>query len=171
MEAAKIQSALPYRDTKAQGAADFYFAINATFRFIIEKFGIDSWKQYLETMGRSYFEPVNRGWKSGGLEAVAAYWKEFFAAEPNVVVDICRDENEVVLNVVSCPALNHLRAHGRTPVKQYCQHCYYLGQARAQEADMEMRLTGGNGVCQHRYIAKTRGLAPQSMDAIKKVTP
>ena len=30
---------LPYQDTKPQGAADFYFAINATFRFIHARLG------------------------------------------------------------------------------------------------------------------------------------
>lgn len=171
MDTAHTQSALPYRDTKAKGAADFYFAINATFRFIIGRFGIDTWKQYLAAMGRTYFAPVNRAWKHDGLEAVAAYWKEFFSAEPNAVVNICRSESEVVLNVVTCPALAHLKAHKRVPVKEYCQHCYYLGQARAQEAGLAMRLSGGNGTCQHRYIANTEGLAPQAMEAIKEATP
>ncbi len=33
---------LPYRDSKATGAADFYFAINATFRFIRETLGTEA---------------------------------------------------------------------------------------------------------------------------------
>jgi len=32
---------LPYTDTKPVGAADSYFAINATFRFVLNKFGIE----------------------------------------------------------------------------------------------------------------------------------
>ena len=31
---------LPYTDTKPVGAADFYFAINATFRFVLNKLGV-----------------------------------------------------------------------------------------------------------------------------------
>ena len=32
-------SPLPFTDTKPTGAADFYFAINATFRFIQKRLG------------------------------------------------------------------------------------------------------------------------------------
>jgi hypothetical protein len=50
---------LPYRDSKAQGAADFYFAINATFRFLQSRFGIEKLVKYwIELWESSYFQPV-----------------------------------------------------------------------------------------------------------------
>ena len=52
-------SALPYTDTKPVGAADFYYAINATFRFILQRRGAEGWRRYLAEMGRGYFAPVN----------------------------------------------------------------------------------------------------------------
>src|SRR3954463_6928354 len=53
-------NSLPYQDTKPQGSADFYFAINATFRFILARLGRDSWIHYLEQLGHGYYAPVNR---------------------------------------------------------------------------------------------------------------
>ena len=37
---------LPYTDKKLVGAADFYFAINATFRFVLNRFGLAGLRQY-----------------------------------------------------------------------------------------------------------------------------
>jgi hypothetical protein len=79
-------SVLPYTDTKPQGSADFYYAINATFRFILTRLGRAAWIAYLQEMGRGYYAPVNARWRAGGLPAVARYWQAFFAAEPGAVV-------------------------------------------------------------------------------------
>jgi hypothetical protein len=86
-------SDLPYTDTKPQGSADFYYAINATFRFLLNRVGRDGWIRYLEEMGRGYFAPVNRQWSHGGLSAVARNWCAFFSAEPYSplrAAEICR---------------------------------------------------------------------------------
>ena len=81
-------SPLPYSDTKPVGAADFYFAINATFRFVLKKFGMNGLRQYWTDLGTNYFSPVSTAWKSQGLEGVARYWKSFFAAEPSADVSV-----------------------------------------------------------------------------------
>ena len=162
--------ALPYQDTKPQGAADFYFAINATFRFLLRRFGPAGWQRYLEELGRDYFRPVNATWKQGGLAAVAEYWREFFAAEPGAAVEIHASRDQIEIKVQRCPAISHLRAAGREIVPEYCQHCFFLGSARAQEAGLTMRLQGGNGSCCHTYAKNGTGLPPQDMAAIATVT-
>lgn len=167
----RFYKTLPYQDTKPQGAPDFYFGINATFRFIIDRMGESEWIRYLQEMGRSYFKPVNELWREGGCAAVALYWREFFAAEPGSDVEVkeCAEHVEVRVNV--CPALSHLRKGGREPVAQFCQHCWYLGEARAKEAGMTMRLEGGNGSCVHRYYSSSAcAPEPQEMTAIKEAT-
>lgn len=159
-------SPLPYRDTKAQGAADFYFATNATFRFLLRRLGREGWRLYLEQLGRGYFAPVNRQWRTGGLPAVAAYWRAFFAAEPGAVVEVEERADRVEVHVRECPAIKHLRAGGREIVPGYCQHCYILGQARAEEAGLTMRLCGGNGACRHTFARPEAALPAQDPAAI-----
>ena len=161
-------SALPYTDTKPVGSADFYFGINATFRFIIRRLGMDGWRRYLEEMGRGYFAPVNQQWSAGGLNAVARYWRAFFAAEPGAVVDVVEQPDRVEVRVHECPAIKHLRSGGREIVREYCQHCYFLGAARAEAAGLTMRLSGGSGSCCHTYARTSAGLAPQDMAQIKE---
>jgi hypothetical protein len=162
----KSTSALPYVDTKPQGSADFYYAINATFRFLIARVGLDGWRRYLTEMGRGYFDPVNRQWAEGGLAAVARYWRAFFAAEPGAKVEVIEQPDRVEVCVHECPAIKHLRAGGREIVREYCRHCYFVGAARAEAAGLVMRLAGGNGSCRHTFALPSAGLAPQDMDAI-----
>ncbi len=159
---------LPYTDTKPVGSADFYFGINATFRFIIQRLGLDGWRRYLEEMGRGYFAPANKQWSDGGLNAVARYWRAFFAAEPGSVVEVAELPDRVEVRVHECPAIKHLRAGGREIVREYCQHCFYLGSARAEAAGLTMRLQGGSGSCCHTYARPAAGLAPQDMKDIKE---
>jgi hypothetical protein len=161
-------SALPYLDTKPQGSADFYFAINATFRFLLRRLGAAEWRRYLEELGRGYYAPVNTAWSQGGLPAVARYWRDFFAAEPGAVVEVSERPDRVELEVRECPAIKHLRAGGREIVPQYCQHCYFCGAARAEAAGLTFRLEGGNGRCRHTYATLAAGLPPQDLAQIKE---
>jgi hypothetical protein len=161
---------LPYRDTKPQGAADFYYAINATFRFLLGRVGPAGWRRYLAELGRGYFEPMNRQWRLGGLEAVAGYWRAFFAAEPGAVVEVEHLPDRVELHVKECPAIKHLRAGGRVIVREYCQHCFHLGTARAESAGLTMRLKGGNGSCQHTFALPAAQLPPQDFSQIAEAT-
>lgn len=165
-----VSNALPYTDTKPQGSADFYYATNATFRFILGRLGPDGWRRYLRDLGREYFAPVNRQWKEGGLAAVATYWRAFFAAEPGAVVDVAEKPDRVEIAVRECPAIKHLRAGGREIVREYCQHCYILGCARAETAGLTMRLAGGNGSCVHTYARAEAGLSPQDPAQIREAT-
>jgi hypothetical protein len=162
------RSALPYVDTKPVGSADFYFAVNATFRFILGRHGRDGWIRYLQELGRGYYEPVNRQWSRGGLVAVAQYWREFFAAEPGSAVDVVELPDRIELRVRECPAIKHLRAGGREIVREYCQHCFYLGQARAEAAGLTMRLAGGNGSCCHTFAPASAGLPAQNLQNIEE---
>lgn len=161
-------NALPYHDTKPQGAPDFYYETNARFRFLLNKLGRDGWLRYLRDLGKSYYAPVNQHWQDGGLAAVAHYWRDFFAAEPGAKVEVEEKADRVELVVHECPLIKQLRLGQREIVKEFCQHCYYLGQSRATEAGMEMRLCGGNGSCRHTYAKTETGLPPQDMHAIRE---
>src|SRR4051794_17060128 len=119
---------LPYTDAKSTGAADFYFAINATFRFILGKRGMEGLRRYWTNLGREYFAPVGKIWKKDGLMGVQSYWKAFFAAEPGAEAGITRTEDTVVLDVKVCPAIKQLREHRREIVPCFCQHCYFISE-------------------------------------------
>ena len=161
-------SPLPYLDAKPQGAADFYFAINATFRFILQRFGTEGLRRYWSDLGRRYFAPVSEHWKQGGLQAVADYWRAFFAAEPGSDVEVSASDADVTLNVRVCPAIAHLRKGGRDIVPCFCQHCYFIGEAMAVPAGLTVRIEGGNGACRQTFLRRNAASVPQDLARIKE---
>jgi len=163
-------SPLPYRDTKPVGAADFYFAVNATFRFLWQRFGAEGLRRYWTDLGTQYYAPVAESWKQGGLPAIAAYWRAFFAAEPGAEVQVHESGEAVVVEVAVCPAIKHLRAHQREIVPCFCQHCYFLNEAIAAPAGFTARVTGGNGSCRHTFRARDGEVPPQDLNDIRAAT-
>jgi hypothetical protein len=143
---------LPYTDAKPHGHKNFYFTINATFRFILARFGYDKLRQYWNDIGASYYRPVSERWRRGGLAAVADYWRAFFAAESCATVNITQLADEVRVEVRTCPLIKHLREHQRAIVPCLCQHCYFVSEAIAAPAGMTVRVTGGNGACVQRFM-------------------
>ena len=161
---------LPYRDTKPVGAADFYFAINATFRFILGRFELDGLRRYWADLGAQYYEPVSASWRQRGLAGVAEYWRAIFAAEPGAVTDVTEDGTAVVVEVRVCAAFKHLRAHGREIVPCFCQQCYFLNEAIAAPAGLTVRVEGGNGDCRQTFLPRNDGIPDQDLNAIRVAT-
>jgi hypothetical protein len=159
---------LPYTDTKPVGAADFYFAINATFRFILTRLGLEGLRRYWADMGASYYRPVTERWRQGGLPGVAEYWRAFFQAEPDAAVEVGQSIDAVTLDVKVCPAIKHLRENGRQIVACFCQHCYYVSEAIAAPAGLTVRISGGNGSCLQRFMKHEAGAEPQRIEDIQE---
>jgi hypothetical protein len=164
--AAPIPASLPYADTKPVGHADFYFAVNATFRFIQRHHGVGALIKYWQDLGQSYYQPVSKRWSELGFAGVADYWRVFFAAEPGSDVEVSESPDEVRLEVKTCPAIRHLREHGREIVPNFCQHCFFVNEAIARPAGMTVRVCGGNGRCTQRFMKATADLPPQNLEDI-----
>jgi hypothetical protein len=163
-------SPLPYLDTKSVGAADFYFAINATFRFVLQRFGMEGLQQYWTDLGTQYFAPVSARWRRGGLAAVAEYWRAFFAAEPGAEVQVTEDAETVTVQVDVCPAIRHLREHGRQILPCFCQHCYFVSDAIGHAAGIAVRVQGGNGSCRQTFLPRSGAHDPQDLQQIREAT-
>lgn len=148
---------LPYTDTKPVGAADFYLAINATFRFILKRFGMEGLRRYWHDIGTQYYKPVSERWRTGGLPAVAAHWRAFFAAEPGAEVEVAEEADTVTVEVRVCPAIKHLRAQEREIVPCFCNHCHYVNAAIGMPAGIAVEIKGGSGSCVQRFT-QTHGI-------------
>jgi len=159
---------LPYSDSKPVGAADFYFAINATFRFVLKQSGVEGLRRYWTDLGKDYMAPVSKAWEMHGLPGIAQYWRAFFRAEPGAEVDVTLQNDSAVLDVKRCPAIAHLREHGREIVSCYCQHCYFLGEATAAPAGFAVRVEGGNGACRQTFSRRSAMMPAQNLNRIKE---
>jgi hypothetical protein len=159
-------TSLPYTDTKPVGAADFYFAINATFHFVLRKLGMEGLRRYWTELGTHYHAPVTAQWKESGAEAIARYWRDFFQAEPGATVEVQELPDEVRLEVKVCPLIKHLRDNGRSILPCLCQHCYYVSEAMAAPAGYTVRVFGGNGSCTQRFLKREADVPPQKLEDI-----
>jgi len=137
-------------------AGDFYFALDATFEFFHDKGGEEGFRKYCHDLGKGYYAYLTERFKEGGLAAVRDYWSEFFADEPGGEVDIIYDDEQVVLNVKTCPAIRWLREAGREPVPYYCDHCRYVSEAVCEGTGIAFELEGGMGSCR-QYFRKEGG--------------
>lgn len=132
-------------------APDFYFAVNAMFRHLHEVYGKEVLVDYWRSLGREYYGSRGDRWRQGGPEAVAADWRKYFAHEPRAEVDVRIEAAAVTLDVRVCPAIKHLREHGRDVVPYFCEHCDHISGAMAEQAGYHFQREGGMGACRQMF--------------------
>lgn len=135
-------------------APDFHFAVNALARHLHDHYGKEALVDYWRSLGREYYRRRIQRWRQGGPEAIAADWREYFAQEPQAAVESAAHGDAVTLDVKVCPAIKHLRDHGRQIVPYFCEHCDHVCGAMAAEAGYDFKRTGGMGACQQRFIKR-----------------
>lgn len=135
-------------------APDFYFAVNAIFRHLHDRYGHEALVDYWQSLAREYDRRRVEAWRSGGPAAVAEDWRAYFAREPQAEVDVLLGEDRVELVVRVCPAIKHLRDHGRDVVPYYCEHCDHTCGVLAAEAGYTFTRNGGMGSCRQLFVLK-----------------
>lgn len=133
-------------------APDFYFANNAIFRHIHDRFGIAELVRYWRELGAGYYKGRALSWRGAPMSAVASDWRDYFEHEPQAQVAVTHDNTTVTLDVAVCPAIKHLRDCGRDIVPYFCDHCDHVTAAMAELAGCRFERTGGNGSCRQQII-------------------
>jgi hypothetical protein len=133
-------------------APDFYFAVNATFRYLHEHYGKDALVHYWRRLGREHYSARWGRWKKCGLDAIAVDWRKYFEQEPGADVEVIQTQAAVVIEVRVCPAIKHLRDHQRPIVPYFCEHCDHICGAMADAAGYTFERTGGMGSCRQRFV-------------------
>ncbi len=133
-------------------APDFYFAVNATFRHLHDRYGMSVLIDYWRSLAREYYAQRIERWRRGGPEAVAADWRDYFAKEPHADVQITAASHGVELDIRVCPAIRHLRDAGREIVPYFCEHCDHTCGEMAEASGYSFERTGGMGSCRQRFI-------------------
>jgi hypothetical protein len=111
-------------------------------------------------------KPIWERWQRLGLDGIASYWRAFFLAEPGAEVEVKRSDTTVTLEIKTCPAIKHLRTHGRVIFPEFCRHCYYINEGAAREAGFTVRIDGGNGTCRQTFSPAALASSPQVLDRI-----
>jgi hypothetical protein len=133
-------------------APDFYFAINAMFRHLHDRYGKEALIDYWRSLGREYYGQRTHQWRQGGPMAIADDWRRYFAAEPQADVVVTHDDQTVSLEVRICPAIKHLQDQARSIAHYFCEHCDHVCGAMAEQAGYRFERIGGGGACRQRFI-------------------
>lgn len=141
-------------------APDFYFAVNAIFRHIHDRYGKAALVDYWRKLGQEYCAERVRRWAEGGAEALARDWRAYFAGEPRAEVGVQVEDGVVELDIRTCPAIRHLRDCGREIVPYYCEHCDHVCGVMAQSSGFRFERTGGMGSCRQRFVPAGEGARP-----------
>lgn len=132
-------------------APDFYFAVNALFRYIHDTHGRAELERYWRELGLQYYGPRIAKWKAGP-DAIADDWRTYFAQEPGAEVDVRSTSKTVHLEIRTCPAIKHLRDNGREIVSYFCDHCDHVCGAMADRAGFTFTRLGGMGSCSQVFV-------------------
>lgn len=137
-------------------APDFYFANNAMFRHIHDRYGKAALVAYWRGLGRDYYKQRTDAWRAGDAQTVARDWRAYFDKEPlsDVAVGV-EPGGAVKLDIKVCPAIRHLRESGREIVDYFCEHCDHIGSAMGENANYTFERTGGMGACVQRFVPVT----------------
>lgn len=143
-------------------APDFYFAINAIFRHIHDRFGKNALVDYWQKMGTEHYAQRWQAWQRGGLDAIASDWRAYFDKEPGADVAITQKADRVILDVHTCPAIAHIKKNDRDLVPYFCEHCDVINTAMTNGSGHQFTRTGGMGTCQQQFITLTHTAAEPS---------
>ena len=133
-------------------APDFYFAVNATFRHLHDRFGKAALVDYWTSLGREYYRGRAQRWREQGPAAMAEDWRQYFLNEPQADVDVVVTDQAVNLDVRVCPAIKQLRDCRRDIVPYFCEHCDHVCGAMAQAAGYTFERMGGMGSCRQQFV-------------------
>lgn len=135
-------------------APDFYFAVNATARHIHDRYGKEVLVDYWRSLGREYYAARAEKWRTGGAQAIADDWAQYFLHEPHAEVQTSVEKGAAHLDVRVCPAIKHLRDSGRDIAPYFCEHCDHTCGAMAEQAGFVFVRSGGMGSCRQHFYAK-----------------
>ena len=90
---------------------DFHGALSAGIEYLHENFGEEAVREYLRRFTLSYFSPLTTRLKKEGLSSLKEYFEQLYAREGGDI-ETTLSENELVISVTSCPAVNHMRKYG-----------------------------------------------------------
>ena len=107
---------------------DFHGALSYGIQFILDVYGLPGLEKYLQGLADTVYAPLVEKLKTEGLSALRDHWQEIFTVEGGEFE--LREEGEVlVLNVLACPAITHIRTQNYSISPQFCEHTRILNKA------------------------------------------
>jgi len=92
---------------------DFHIALNYGIKYLHEKFGKDSVREYLTQFARTYYSPLTSSLKEKGLLVIKEHYEKIYKIE-DAVFDMNFSQDELIINLSASPAVMHIKAKGHS---------------------------------------------------------
>lgn len=90
---------------------DFHGALSAGIEYLHKHYGPQAVRDYLVKFTKAYYAPLREKLQREGLSALKEHFERIYEIEGGQI-EIEFSEEQMTLNVKSCPAVTHMRANG-----------------------------------------------------------
>ncbi|MCX5759437.1 MAG: hypothetical protein NTU83_13210 [Candidatus Hydrogenedentes bacterium] len=107
---------------------DFHGALSYGLQFVENRYGQDGVRDFLTGLADTVYKPLCDAFRARGLDALREHWKTVFDLEQGDY-EMSMDGETLVLTVMRCPAIAHMREHGYAIADHYCEHTRIVNEA------------------------------------------
>ncbi len=98
---------------------DFHGTTNTTLDYVAENYGVDALKMILRKTGHEVYKSIREKLEKGDASELIEHLNWFFYREKGKY-DLRVSEDEIIFEVLECPAIRHLRKLGLEPSGHVC---------------------------------------------------
>ncbi len=107
---------------------DFHGALSAGIEYLHRNYGEQAVREYLREFAKSFYAPLREALKQRGLAALRDHFEKLYRIESGKI-QITISEDEMIMNVDSCPAVMHMREHQYPVAELFCETTKTVNEA------------------------------------------
>lgn len=115
---------------------DFHGALSYAFEFLEAQYGEDGLRDFLTRLADTVYAPVVQDLRDRGLPALEAHWRHIMDLE-EAEYTLEMESDTLVLDVLQCPAVSHMRTHNYRVSEHFCEHTRIVNDAICRRAGYE----------------------------------
>jgi hypothetical protein len=121
-------------------------------KYLDANFGEDSIRDYLEQVAKTCFAPLTQKLELEGLTALEKHWQDIFSKEGGKF-NIDYKDNKLILEVIECPAISHLKKIGQLCSDRYCETTVVVNRTICDQAGYKCscEYEPGQGKCVQKF--------------------
>ena len=133
---------------------DFHGTTNTTLNYIAEHFGVEALKAILRKTGHDVYKSIREKLERGDASELVEHLNWFFFREQGKY-RLTVNGDEIVFEVLECPAIRHLHKLGETPSPHICLQTSEVNAGMCEGTQWESSLEVlGEGRCVQTFRRK-----------------
>ena len=133
---------------------DFHGTTNTTLNYIAEHFGVEALKGILRKTGHDVYKSIREKLERGDASELVEHLNWFFFREQGRY-RLTVNGDEIIFEVLECPAIRHLHKLGETPSPNICLQTSEVNAGMCEGTQWESSLEVlGEGRCVQTFRRK-----------------